>query len=53
MCVVPDLCMCCCSGIVKDEYKTIVTRVQQLLTQCDILVTSGGVSMVRCECWEV
>lgn len=53
VCVVPDLCMWWCSGIVKDDYKTIVTRVQQLLTQCDILVTSGGVSMVRCECWEV
>ena len=37
----------CNTGIISDDYTQTTKQLLQLCTECDIIVTSGGVSMVR------
>ena len=37
----------CNAGIISDDYTQTTKQLLQLCTECDIIVTSGGVSMVR------
>lgn len=37
----------CPTGIIQDDFAQVEARLLQLMNECDVLITSGGVSMVR------